>query len=171
MKSKAILVLLAAFSFNLFTPSLSSSVSSSISRAAQGKTLAGTPDGVVRELYKVHRMGNGPIFEGKSRTYLVKFFDRKLSGLIWKELTTHSEEVGNLDFDPLYNAQDIGIKNFRVGTPLIDKGRAVVPVTFNNYDLKVKIVFHLLGADGGWKIENLVYEDGSNLLEILSAPQ
>ncbi|HKG22848.1 MAG TPA: DUF3828 domain-containing protein [Blastocatellia bacterium] len=163
MKSKAIPVLLAAVVFNLFSPS--------VSRAGQRKPLANTPDGVVRELYRVHRMGNGPVFEGKSRAYLVRFFDRKLSGLIWKELTSHSGEVGNLDFDPLYNAQDIGIKNFRVGAPQIDKGRAVVQVTFDNYDLKVKIVFHLLGGRGGWKIENIVYEDGSNLIEILSAPQ
>ncbi|HYP28742.1 MAG TPA: DUF3828 domain-containing protein [Blastocatellia bacterium] len=162
MKSRAVLILLAVAGMNLFGPRAS--------EAAQRAAAPGTPDAVVRDLYKVHRMGHGPVFEGKSRSHLDKFFDRRLADMIWKELTSNSDEVGNLDFDPLYNAQEIGIKNFRVGAPRIENGKAVVAVTFNNYDRREKLLFHLLRAGGLWKVENVVYEGGSDLLKILSTP-
>jgi hypothetical protein len=131
---------------------------------------AGTPDGVVRELYRVHNDGRGPLFEKRGRKWHEKFFDRKLADLIWKDLTETPEgEVGHIDFDPLYNAQDTQIKNFRVGAPDVRGDEATVPVTFTNYAQKVKIDFRLVRTKDGWRISNIVYPDG-DFLKILSAP-
>ena len=129
------------------------------------------PDAVVRELYEAHRDGRGHVFEKQGRLLQRKFFDAKLAALLWKVLTETPEgEVGNLDFDPLYNAQDTQIKNFRVGPPLIKGYAASVPVTFVNFDQPVRIVFRLVRTNGVWKISNIVYGGGSDLVKILSEP-
>jgi hypothetical protein len=132
---------------------------------------APAPDAVVRELYKAHRDGRGHLFERQGRRQQQKFFDAKLAGLIWKDLTeTPGGEVGHLDFDPLYNAQDTQIKNFRVGAAVVRGDAAAVPVTFMNFDRRVKIDFRLVRTKGVWKISNIVYGGDSDLVKILSEP-
>lgn len=139
--------------------------------AASAASAAGSPEAVVRELYRIHRNGYGPLFEKRGRKYHEKFFDAKLAGLIWKDLTeTPKDEVGRLDFDPLFNAQDIQIKNFRVGDAAVDGDSATVPVTFDNFDRKETLDFRLSRTKAGWKIFNIVYGgdgEGSDLLKLL----
>jgi hypothetical protein len=87
---------------------------SPFSHAAQRSQRTNSPDSIVRELYRVHNNGKGGVFETKGKKYLYKFFDQKLADLIWNDITkTPDGEVGNLDFDPLYNAQDTKITNSR----------------------------------------------------------
>jgi hypothetical protein len=129
------------------------------------------PETTVRELYRAHRDGSGGLFEKQGRKLQQKFFDQKLAALIWKSLSETPEgEVGNLDFDPLYNAQDMQIKNFRVGAGAVKGDTATVPVTFMNYDQRVRLVFHLVNTKEGWKVSNIVYGGGSDLVQILSQP-
>ena len=132
---------------------------------------AGSPAAVVKELYRIHKNGNGPLFEKKGKKYQEQFFDQKLAGLIWKDLTETPEgEVGHIDGDPLYNAQDMKITKFAVGAGAIEGDKASVPVTFMNYDQKVKITFQLVKTDAGWKISNILYGDDSDFVKILSGP-
>jgi len=129
------------------------------------------PETVVKELYRVHRNGNGRVFEKQGRKLQQKFFDRKLAALIWKDVTETPEgELGNLDFDPLYSAQEMQIKNFRIGAGAIKGDTATVPVTFMNFDQKVRLVFRLVNTKGGWKVSNIDYGGGSDLVQILSQP-
>jgi hypothetical protein len=53
---------------------------------------------------------------------------------------------------------------------LIKGGSASVPVTFLNFDQPVRIVFRLVRTDGGWKVSNIDYGGGSDLVKILSEP-
>ncbi len=130
-----------------------------------------SPADVIRDLYRVHDNGNGPIFGRSGRRYLVKYFNQRLADLLWKNTAAPpGDEVGNLDFDPLYNAQDTEITNFRVGEAVIEGEKAVVLVSFNNYDQRTKITFKMVNAGEDWKIENIDYGEGSNLVKILSAP-
>ena len=136
-----------------------------------GAPVISFPETVVKELYRVHRNGYGHVFEKQGRKLQQKFFDQKLAALIWKDLTETPEgEVGNIDFDPLYNAQDTQIKNFRVGAGVVKGLTATVPVTFMNYDQKVKITFQLVKTGTGWKISNILYGDDSDFVKILSEP-
>lgn len=129
------------------------------------------PEAVVKELYRVHRNGSGHVFEKQGRKLQQKFFDQKLAALIWKDVSETPEgEVGNLDFDPLYSAQDMQIKGFRVGAAALKGLTATVPVTFMNYDQKVRIEFRLVNTKAGWKVSNIVYGGGSDLVQILSQP-
>lgn len=129
------------------------------------------PEAVVKELYRVHRNGDGRVFERGGRRQQQKFFERKLAALIWKNLSETPEgEVGNLDFDPLFSAQDMQIKNFRVGASTVKGNTAAVPVTFMNYERRVRIEFRLVNTREGWKVSNIVYGGGSDLVQILSQP-
>ena len=141
--------------------------------ASQAKRAAAvqTPDAVVRELYRVHKNGYGHVFVKEGRKLQQRFFDANLANLIWKDLTeTPQDEVGHLDFDPLYNAQDTRITRFRVGAPTLEGDKATVHVTFQNYDRKEDLKFLMTKTATGWKISNIEYGEGFDLLKILTEP-
>lgn len=140
--------------------SASSQASASATPAAAPQT---APDAVVKNLYQQHDKKDSPFFQTKNRALVDKFFDKKLADLIWKDAVDSKGEVGVIDADPLYNAQDMDIKNFSVGEPKIDGAKAEVVVTFQNYDKKEKLTYKLVQRGSEWKIENIDYGD-SNLL-------
>lgn len=130
-----------------------------------------SPDSVVRELYRIHNDGKGHVFEAKGKKYLYKYFDQKLADLIWRNISETPEgEVGNLDFDPLYNAQDTKITNFVVGKPVMTGDETTVVVSFRNFSQRTTIKFEMVNGKNGWKIRNVVYGGDSDLIKILSAP-
>ncbi|HEX7335196.1 MAG TPA: hypothetical protein VF290_27090 [Pyrinomonadaceae bacterium] len=132
---------------------------------------ADSPDGVVRELYRVHNDGRGGVFEARGKVYIYKYFDQKLADLIWKNITETPEgEVGNLDFDPLYNAQDTKITNFQVSTTVVEGNQSTVTVNFRNFGQRTRVKFKLHRDKEGWRISNVIYGDGSDLFKLLSAP-
>jgi hypothetical protein len=151
------------------TPAEASAAIESEIPQAGGAQQTAPPDAVVKDLYKIHDQdlkGNGErILNTKSRAMLDRFFDKTLAGYIWKDLTTHQDEVGVLDFDPFYNAQDFDIKNFSIGEPKIEGDRASVPVSFVNFDRKDKLTYSLVRrSDAAWKISDIKYTDGTSLL-------
>lgn len=133
-----------------------------------GAGFAQTPESVVKELYKIHDQdlkGSGDrILTRKNRKTIDKFFDKTLADFIWKDLTTHVDEVGVLDFDPFYNAQDFEIKSFTVGLPKVSGGKATVTVKFQNFEKKETLSYQLVKEKKGWKISDIKYSDGSSLL-------
>lgn len=142
------------------------------SYAAQKAPPANSPDAVVRELYRVHNNGRGHVFDRKGKKYIYKYFDQKLADLLWKELTeTPADEVGNLDFDPLYNAQDTGITKFLINKSVVNGDSSTVLVSFRNFNQPTKITYELHKDAAGWKISNILYGDKSDLIKILSAPK
>lgn len=130
-----------------------------------------SPDGVVKELYRVHNDGRGGVFEARGKVYIYKFFDQRLADLIWKNITETPEgEVGNLDFDPLYNAQDTKITNFQVSTTVVEGNESTVTVNFRNFGQRTRVKFKLHRGKEGWRISNVIYGDASDLFKILSPP-
>ena len=83
---------------------------------AQTKTGAVAPDAVVRNLYAAQKNPKtSPFFQAKKRALVDKYFTKALADLLWKDVAG-ADGVGNLDFDPLYNAQDkrAGHQNHRL---------------------------------------------------------
>ena len=137
--------------------------------AAQRAKKTNSPDGVVRELYRVHNDGKGGVFEAKGKKYIYKFFDQKLADLIWKDITETPEgEVGSLDFDPLYNAQDTGITNFQIVKPVVEGDESTVVVSFRNFGKRTRVKFEMHKGKEGWRINNVIYSDKADLIKILS---
>jgi Protein of unknown function (DUF3828) len=128
-----------------------------------------SPTSVIRNLYREHNDGRGHLFEARGKVRLYRFFDKRLADLIWKDIhETPDGEVGNLDFDPLYNAQDTKITQFRISSPALAGDKATVVVSFKNFGQLTKIKFQMVKRGQAWKIENIDYGDDSNLIKIMS---
>jgi hypothetical protein len=128
------------------------------------------PRQVVINLYAQHKK-RSPFFQTKSRALLDRFFDRTLAGLLWRDAHSAAGEVGALDGDPLFNAQDMEIKNFVIGPETVGAQAAEVPVTFENFGVKHTITFQLVAQRSGWRISNLLYDDGVSIVDILRDDQ
>lgn len=163
-------LLLFAMAFCLVTP---------LALAQRPQT---TPDGLVRSLYTAHKSRRtDPLFQMKNRTLLEKYFAKDLAELLWKDAKTSAEknEVGALDGDPLYNAQDMKITAFQIKSPQYGEGNrdlADVQVTFKNFGKEQAILFRVeRDSRKAWKITDIVYTgndaSSSSLRKILTAGQ
>lgn len=134
-----------------------------------------SPEALVAELYRQSARNRSPFFQTRNRALVNKYFEKVLGDLIWKDAIRSKGEVGAIDGDPLYNAQDMEIKHFVIHKPDSDKGKSgdgtEVKVTFENFGAKKEILFVLRRGTGpwGWKISNIKYDDGTDLLGILKS--
>ena len=128
-------------------------------RAASPKT----PDALVTDLYQAQKSKRGPFFQTRSRALVDKYFSKSLGDLIWKDARTSKGEVGVIDGDPLYDAQDMEIKKFAIKKPRYEEGRALVDVTFENFGKPQTIGFILVNSRVGWRIRDIVYSEGRTL--------
>ena len=150
--------------------------------AVHAQSMQTTPDALVRSLYAAHKSRRtDPFSQTKDRTRLDKYFAKDLADLLWKDAKTSAEnnEVGALDGDPLYNAQDMKITAFVVKSPQYGEGNrdvADVPVTFKNIGKAETIVFRVERNNSKvWKITDIFYKNNpdsaSSLRKILTAGQ
>jgi hypothetical protein len=95
------------------------------------------------------------------------YFDKGLLSLFLKDQSEHQREVGKLDFDPLYDAQDFDIKDFAVALVTQQKESAEVAASFKNMGANEKVVFSLSATEHGWRISDIKYSDGRTLKGIL----
>ncbi len=179
MRSIKVLTLLVFVAFASFSCSVSSS-NSAINTAAPvgsgvddakpavggGEVIADPPEKLVAELYKAHDAQKGPFFQ-KDRTRIDKFFTKKLGDLVYRDGTAPEDGIGAIGADPLYDAQDIEIKNFAVGKGAVADGKATVNVTFTNFGERKAVVFSLVDTAGSWRIADIKYSHDGALLAML----
>src|SRR5438876_8530768 len=115
----------------------------SLSPQAQSNNRRLSPNELVADLYKQHNRKHGPFFQTRSRALLYKYFEKSLADMIWKDAVSSKGEVGVIDGDPLYDAQDMDIKKFTIGKPSYESGKARVNVTFENLGQSKSFVFIL----------------------------
>ena len=151
----ALLFLVTNFSFSVYGQTTSSNRLS--------------PNALVADLYRVHNAKHSPFFQTRSRALLDKYFARSLADMIWKDAVSSKGEVGALDGDPLYDAQDMEIKKFAIGKPGYEGGKARVNVTFDNFGQPKSFVFILVNGRAGWRIDNIEYGEGRSLRGYLKA--
>jgi Protein of unknown function (DUF3828) len=139
------------------------------------------PTQVVIDLYRQHKK-RSPFFQKTNRALLDKYFEKNLADLIWKDAQGPSDEVGALDGDPLFNAQDMDIKNFVVhpadymasygpalpGGKMPPRNRATVEVTFDNLGQPHTVYFEMSLSRVGWRIWEIRYDDHTQLSQILA---
>lgn len=122
-----------------------------------------SPKALVADLYREHDQKRSPFFQTRSRALLYKYFEKSLADLIWKDALHAKGEVGAIDGDPLYDAQDMEIKKFAIGKPVYDSGKARVNVTFENFGQKKTLIFILENGRSGWKINDIDYGESGTL--------
>jgi hypothetical protein len=127
---------------------------------------------LVAQLYQAHRSKHDPLDE---TALLGRYFDLALLKLYLKDKREAKGEVGRLDGDPLYNAQEIQIKDLSVSAPEISDGRrrtgteTHVIVSFNNLGKPTRVTYMLGRTADSWKISDIRYDDGSSLKKILQS--
>lgn len=135
--------------------------------AASAESQNAAVEQLVAGLYKAHDAKKSPFFQTKDRELVDKYFAKPLADLIWKDANNSSGEVGAIDGDPLYNAQDTDIKNFSIGKATVNGDAGSVPVTFTNFGTKQTITFSVKKIGDAWKIDNISYSDGDSLMKWL----
>jgi hypothetical protein len=123
-----------------------------------------SPKDLVAHLYQAHRSKHDPLDE---TALLGRYFDPALLKLYLKDKHEAKGEVGRLDGDPLYNAQDMEIKDFSVSAPEMAGIEARVTVNFKNLGKPTRVAYMLDRTANGWKISDIRYDDGSWLKKIL----
>ena len=133
---------------------------------AAATSIAGdlSPKDLVAQLYQAHRSKHDPLDE---TALLDRYFDPALLQLYLKDKREAKGEVGRLDGDALYNAQDMEIKEFSISAPEMAGGEARVTVNFKNFGKPTRVVYMLGRTANGWKISDIRYDDGSSLKKIL----
>jgi len=127
-----------------------------------------SPEGLVSDLYKLDEKKQSPFFQTKDHGLVTKYFSERLARLIWKDAVKSKGEVGALDADPLYDAQDFDIKNFSLRKSKSEKDSAEVIASFENMGHKSEIAFSLIFTKTAWKISDIKYADGRHLVGLLS---
>jgi hypothetical protein len=122
-----------------------------------------SPNALVVDLYRVHNHKHSPFFQTRSRALLYKYFEKGLADMIWKDAVKSKGEVGAIDGDPLYDAQDMDIKKFAIAKPTFEGGKAKVNVTFENFGQPKSFVFTLVNGRTGWRINEIDYGEGRSL--------
>jgi len=136
----------------------------SLSPQAQSNNRRLSPNELVADLYKQHNRKHGPFFQTRSRALLDKYFEKSLADMIWKDAVSSKGEVGVIDGDPLYDAQDMDIKNFAIGKAVFEDGKARLTVSFDNFGQKQSIIFVLVNGRSGWLISDIDYGKGRTLV-------
>jgi hypothetical protein len=133
--------------------------------SAETPVLQSLSEALVFDLYK---QKNSPFFQTKDHGLVDKYFSERLAQIIWKDALSSKDEVGALDFDPRYDAQDTDIKKFSLRKSKSGKEEAEVIASFENMGHKTEITYSLVFTKMGWKIFNIRYADGRNLVGFLS---
>jgi Protein of unknown function (DUF3828) len=126
-----------------------------------------SPKDLVAQLYQAHKSKHDPFNETQ---LLGRYFDDTLLKLYLRDQREAKGEVGRLDGDPLYNAQDFEIKDFSISAPEISGREARVTVRFKNIGKPTRVEYVLGRTADGWKISDIRYDDGNSLKKILRAP-
>jgi len=128
---------------------------------------ARSPETVVTELYNAHNGKHDPLQYPLGTKLLGAYFEKGLLSLYINEEAESRGEVGKLEVDPLYYAQDVEIKDFSVVLSAKQKDSAEVVASFKNLGNSKKIVFSLTNTAQGWRITDIRYPDGITLKAIL----
>jgi Protein of unknown function (DUF3828) len=136
-------------------------------RAETSSAAATSPTKVVTELYTAHKKKPDPLVYPASKRLLGAYFAKDLLSLYLKDQLESKGEVGKLDFDPLYDAQDFDIKDFSIALVSQQKDSAEAAASFKNIGKSEKIVFLLSNTAQGWRITDIKYSDGRTLKAIL----
>ena len=125
-----------------------------------------SPKDLVAQLYQAHRSKHDPLDQ---TALLGRYFDPALLKLYLRDRREAKGEVGRLDGDPLYNAQDMEIKDLSISPPETAKAETRITVRFKNFGQSTRIVYVLTRSGDGWKISDIRYDDGSSLKKILES--
>jgi hypothetical protein len=109
--------------------------------AQPGSSNLDTGKELVAQLYKEHSGKSDPLQYPASKKRLPNYFYKPLFDLYLKDQEASKGEVGKIDFDPLYDAQDFEISDFNLVVLPNKKGSGYVAARFKNMGIDQEIIF------------------------------
>ena len=128
-----------------------------------------SPQSLVATLYRLRSTKDDPLRNPTDRESLGRYFSDPLTRLYVQDQIDARGEVGRMDSDPLYYAQDFEITDFKVGAPVRTKDGVAVVVRFRNIGKPCHVDFDLIRTKEGWRVSDIHYEDGNTLRGILES--
>lgn len=128
------------------------------------------PEQFLRNLYlRNHMPMSKPMIDFSKRESLSKYFDTALTDLFIKdaECQERTQEICNLNFDPIYDAQDAEDKTTGLKVSRVKQEPAQFAVTFTNIGTRT-LIYTLKKTKEGWRISDIRYSKGESLKAILS---
>ena len=135
--------------------------------AQPGTSNLDTGKKLVAQLYQAHFGKSDPLQYPASKKLLPNYFYKPLLDLYLKDQEDSKGEVGKIDFDPLYDAQDFEISAFNLVVLPNNKGSGYVAARFKNMGVDQEIIFALQRTRMGWRVADIHYKDGRSLWKIL----
>jgi len=128
-----------------------------------------SPEDFIRSLYRFHQPGKDTPFWFDDKRTLSKYFDKELTTLFIKDDECKKREQGvcNLDFDPIYDGQDLEKETTNLQIAAVVGQPDLFKVTFTNLGTRT-LVYGLTNTPSGWRISDIKYPEGPSLKEILS---
>src|SRR5215510_7060297 len=126
-----------------------------------------TPEELVAKLYEVHKGKSDPLQYPHSEKLLGRYFVDPLLKLYLNDQRESKGEVGKIDFDPLYDAQDFKITNFKIVRLNNKDGDGLVAARFKYIGVDEEILFEMRKIKTGWRIADIKYKDGRTLMTLL----
>lgn len=128
-----------------------------------------SPQDLMRELYRVHDQGNGPLLDPAGGQQRRIFFTESLAAALDEELNrADPEELGKLDFDPFYNAQETELGDLDFAVAKVSGNATVAIARFSNYGDPVEISYRVVDDGRGWRIDDIDFGEGRTLRKILA---
>jgi len=96
-----------------------------------------------------------------------------LNTLFEKDREEAGDGIGRIDFDPYVNGQDFQLTDLVVAEPVYVAGRAIVAVSFANFEQPRDMGYLLVQEGEAWKIDDMwaaAAEHPYDLKDILTAP-
>lgn len=148
--------------------------------ASSAVAAEGSPEEVIRALYKAHRPWEHKELNLSNRAVLSKYFSPELTKLFLKNAQLERDcpkgDLCGLEFDPILGSQDFDDDlrfNLRItqGTPP-QAGRFEAHFKlFNDAKAPHVVVFQLVPSKNGWRIDDIIYPgtDNASLKAVLTA--
>ena len=123
---------------------------------APGSCATGTPLALAKALYAAEQASlaeaGPPPWETPRR-----FFDARLNELFERDRgLAEREDIGNLQFDPLCDAQDCEMTSVRFSLKLAAAARGTVRVRFRNFGSPNVLLLEMTCGKAGWRISDIV---------------
>jgi hypothetical protein len=97
-----------------------------------------------------------------------QYYSERLRGLISTNAmaaTTGDAAPAKLDFNPFIGAQQALLRDLVIGAPILQKDKAMVTVSFSNFDHYNLLALSLVQDADGWKVDDVAsLGEGENWL-------
>ncbi len=130
---------------------------------------AESPEMLLQTLYANHKPQDEKGIDFEDEAALTRYFTPELTALFLKDAACKekSQELCNLDFDPVFAAQDFDAQPLDLAVEKQSETR--YKVTFTNLTRR-SLIYDLRNTEAGWRVDDITYPEGHALKALLSTP-